>query len=532
MAQTVDTHDSRAVARDETRATAHPNRRWRLSWRWLHKWGGIVSALWLALLGVTGFFLDHRDWRLIWQTSVPESVFPGKFLEETRRAEFTIYQINPWDAKKRVAGGRRGLWTSSDGGGEWKPCRFEGMTGAPQALALIGDPLQGWNRLYAATDDGVWVSSDGGLSFQTFALQGKYINAISYGHGKSELLCVVDRSRIIEIDSGTGAAAAINLKPAGSAVAAGRIGFSRFVHDLHFGRGLVSGLGSILVNDLGGVMMLLLPLTGILFWLAPLRWKGREAQASHDQRMSHRLTMKVLHRSHGLYFGLISIIPIIYLSLTGIILDHRDALNDWMKKIQISKAYLTPVYEMSSWNGEIQAVMGYQGDPAKFSLGARSGLYTTTDGGKNWSREQLPGPPSCYVWSVNRLGDQLFVGGMGCPNSVMSGKGGWKPVQGAGHMPVSVAMQGNGTVSMLSHGALYTGDFDRGFSKTTINLPRPEGEPLFTLLDGLHSGLIFSKHWIWVNDAVSVLAISLCVSGLIRLWRSRRIIARDFQTAE
>ena len=33
----------------------------------IHKWAGLVGAAWLAVLGLTGFLLDHDSWRWIQQ---------------------------------------------------------------------------------------------------------------------------------------------------------------------------------------------------------------------------------------------------------------------------------------------------------------------------------------------------------------------------------------------------------------------------------------------------------------------------------
>ena len=39
----------------------------------IHRWIGLVAALWLFILGITGIFLDHDEWRWLRQTEVPES---------------------------------------------------------------------------------------------------------------------------------------------------------------------------------------------------------------------------------------------------------------------------------------------------------------------------------------------------------------------------------------------------------------------------------------------------------------------------
>ncbi|MBI4829067.1 MAG: PepSY domain-containing protein [Nitrospinae bacterium] len=306
------------------------------------------------------------------------------------------------------------------------------------------------------------------------------------------------------------------------------VNLSRFAHDLHFGRGLVAGIGSLLVNDAGGALCVALPLTGLLFWALPLAWKRRGATGKTGHA-AQRKTMRWLHLSHAVFMGILALIPVTYLSLTGILLDHREELNDWMRSIQVPRGLLPPVYGMGEWEGEIYSALGYPGEPDKFSLGTRSGLFTTDNGGANWRREPLPGPPACFVWSLRRLGGAALAGGMGCPNYALE-NGAWRPVKGVGHMPSDVAALPAGRV-WKSH-AGFTLETPGGMKKLDWPLPAAEGMPLFALVDGLHSGLIFHPQWKWVNDAVAALALVLTGTGLVRLWRKRWSVARGLAWRE
>ena len=516
----------RAVGYVEPPVPLEPPRRRRITMHSVHKWGGLISAAWLAVLGVTGFLLDHRDWRWIWQTPAPQILIPDRILEKERAAGFMVYRVNADDPRYRIAAGKRGLFT--DRGKGWEKASFEGLNGAPQVFDVMMDARLGWNRLYAATDDGIWISKNGGEWFTPYALAGDFINAIAPGSSDAEIVVAAGRSSLYILNTDTFAIWNMRLSPAGPSVAARKIGLSRFVRDLHYGRGIVSGFGSVLINDVGGVLVLALCVTGFAFWLAPRVWRGKEKSARHESRMVHRRTMKALHRSHGLYMGLIAIIPVVYLSLTGIVIDHSDSLMKMMKKIQVDKKYLPPVYDLNSWDGEIFSVMGYPGQPEKISIGARSGLYTSTDRGGSWALEKLPGVSSCFAWSLSRLENGVFLGGMGCPNYYRENNGEWAAVKGSGHMATSAGILADGKLGLLSHGALKSGDIGGVFTTSSIDFPEFDNPPLFTLIEGLHSGLLIHPQWIWVNDAVSVVAIILCFTGLVRIVRARRVIARDF----
>ncbi len=497
----------------------------RITLRRVHKWLGITAALWLTVLGVTGFFLDHRDWRFMWQVTVPDVLFPESILKNKVAKEIVVYRINPGNAKQRIAAGKRGAWWSEDAGATWNPSVFESPGHqTPQVLSVVEELSDTWWYLYAATDDGVWRSSNGGVSFYRFALRGEYVNALTYGSHSNEFLGVVSRSSLFRLNINTGKHNKIEITPVNENELPKEFGLSRFVHDLHFGRGVVNGITSLLINDAGSVAMVILPLTGILFWWLPLRWKKRRAN-SRPEHVSQRKAMRFLYGWHGVYIGIFSAIIIVYLAITGIILDHRADLGEWMKAISIDRKWLPPVYNLRSWNDEVYSVAGY---PEKLSVGTRGGLYTTEDNGQTWNREKLPGPSACFVWSLNRVGDFLFAGGMGCPNSFKKDGGLWNPVQNIGHMPTDASRLPGGGFAWKSPKGFMAVSLSGTATKLNIREPKVTGTPLFYLLDGLHSGLIFHPQWKWINDLVSVMAIVLCISGVYRLWRQRRIVVKCF----
>lgn len=505
----------------------------RLTLRRAHKWLGITAGLWLTVLGVTGFFLDHRDWRWIWQTTVSDFLFPESILKNKTERELLVYRINPVNVNQRIAGGKRGLWWSDTAGTTWSRSDFKSLDHkTPQVFSVVEMAQQkGFWKLYAATDDGVWFSFNGGKSFHRFALQGEYINALTQGAQPDKLLGVISRSSVFRLDITNGEYVLVELAPVDKKEIPAKIGLSRFVHDLHFGRGLVNGITSLLINDAGGIALLVLPVTGILFWLLPLRWKKRKANShmAHVVHVGRRRIMRFLYGWHGVYVGLLATVLIVYLAITGIILDHRVGLGDWMKKTKIDRSWLPPVYDLNSWESEIYSVASYPSRPEKFSIGVRSGLYTTMDNGQTWSREKLSGPSACFVWSINRVGDFLFLGGMGCPNSIKKDGESWQLVKGVGHMPTDAFGLAGGNVAWKSpKGLTAILLHDRSAGAIEIKKPKIEGTPLFYLLDGLHSGLIFHPQWKWINDLVSVMAILLCVSGVVRLWRQRRVVSKRF----
>jgi hypothetical protein len=502
----------------------------RITIRRVHKLAGILAALWLAVLGATGLLLDHRDWRGIWQTGVPAALLPKKVLDTAVEMEVALYRIDPGEPSRRIAGGRRGIWLSDDNGLNWRSSAFSGLPlgESPQVFSIVTSSGPAWDDLWIATDDGVWMSMNRGISFERFAMPGVFVNALAQGSTPEELIGVADRSRVFTLDKRSVILKWITLSPPSTSQLPDSVSVSRFVHDLHHGRGIVTGAVSTLMNDIAGIALILLPVTGVLFWLLSLRWGINNSGPVGDER--HSTAMRRFRMSHGALMGIIATIPIVYLAITGVMLGHREEILDWMTTNRIAYKWLTPAYGLPDWNMEIYSVAGYPGEPGKLSLGVRSGVYTTTDNGATWEREKIPGPSSFFVWTIRRMGGDLFIGAMGGPNLQKLNGGEWKIVKGAGHMPTDVFIGLNGERVWKSHrGFLAESGKKRGsYEKFPAGRPTPPGVSVYYLIDSLHSGMIFHHQWKWVNDIFSVLAVILCVTGLARIWRQRIVVSKDF----
>ena len=479
----------------------------------VHKWAGLLAALWLAVLGLTGFFLDHRDWRWMSQPVMPAAWLAAPVAEKSLSGAISLYQVNPQNALARLAGGLRGLWASADGGRKWAPVRFEGLGVQPQVLAIVPDPGLRWQRLWLATDDGVWLSADGGHRFARYALAGQRVTALTPS-GQAGMLGVTDRSRVFRLATeGSQPVAWLDLQPLAPHLLPANVDLSRFVHDLHFGRGVFSGAASLLLNDLAAIALVLLPLTGLLYWAMPKRWKRRRRSGRETPAHVRVRSIRWLYRLHGPLAGVAALVPIVYLALTGILIDHGKELGPWMRAVPLVRDWLPPVYSMSGWQGEIYAVAGYPGAADALSIGTRAGLFTSTDGGRTWSREA---GVNGFVWMMRRADDSLFIGGMGSPSYVKRDGGTWQRLQQAGHMPSDASvLPGGGWLVKTRHGARMTG----ASGKMPAPMPPSPDATWFDIIDGLHSGLLIHGQWKWMNDLFSVAAVLLVLTGIPRVWR-------------
>ncbi len=484
----------------------------------VHKWGGLFAALWLAVLGATGFVLDHRDWRWLWQEGLPVRWLPPAIARKDADHRARLYQVDPQQPAHRLAGGPRGLWLSRDGGRSWSRPRFAGYAGQFQVLAIEPDPRLGWQRPWLGTDDGVWVSADGGAHFDRYGLAGEPVNGLTRGGDPGELLGVAARSRVFRLDTEHPARLAwFDLARPDPGTLPQRIDLSRLVHDLHFGRGLFPGQASLLLNDAAALALVILPLTGLCYWWLPRRWKRLRRRGNPVDARSKGRAVRWLFRLHGPTVGLASLLPIVYLAVTGVLIDHDADLAPWMRSVPVARPWQPPVYGLGDWQGEVYAVAGYPGEPDKLSLGTRSGLFTSADRGRSWSREAAtPG----FVWMLRRVGNTLFIGGMGSPNLVSEDGGPWRPAGRVGGMPSDVtALPGGGWGWNGAKGVKVM-----PASLAGPALPRPpvpDRVAWFYVVDGLHGGLLIHPQWKWMNDLFAAAALVLAITGLLRWWRHK-----------
>lgn len=106
----------------------------------IHKWLGLFGTLWLAIPGLSGLILDHRDdWRWAWQFGVPNKVLSDETVESLATRHVTLLQANPDDPQQWVAGGSAGLWHSPDATHTWQRVSFEGESESPIIYAIVLD---------------------------------------------------------------------------------------------------------------------------------------------------------------------------------------------------------------------------------------------------------------------------------------------------------------------------------------------------------------------------------------------------------
>lgn len=454
-------------------------------WRWLHRWTGLAAGVWLAVVGGTGVLLDHKDWRWMRQSILPDSWASESLIQTARGLLIRQYQIDPADPGHRIASGWRGVWVTFDGGAHWTAARFGASGHDPVPLVFALETARDWRTVLLGTDDGVMRSDDGGVTYRLAGLAGHTVNGLARTSQTDHWLAVLDRSVLVDWQPAE-AGATVGLSPPPTNLLSATEGLGRFFSNLHLGSGLLPGTRSTLIwNDLAGIGMVVLPVTGLLYWLG--LWRGG------------------LGRAHGWWIGAPLVVPLVYLTVTGVYLGHRGSLAPILSGVQISRDLLPAAYRFGDgWDGEIAAAIPLPPDDARVAIATRHGLFLYDRSSSAWSLMSRGA-----FWGARRLNDELVAFGVRDMRCGIAPAVCVAATEPGPHMVSDAAVFPGGTLVWVGH--------DVGQGDATP-LPMLPGVPLQFVINQIHRATIpFAAASPLVTDAAAVALLVSVVSGIARL---------------
>lgn len=493
--------------------------------RVIHKWAGLIALAWLSVLGITGWMLDHHDWRWTHQWTVPSWVTSARIDRLVNGTIIRHIEVDQDDPSRWIGASERGLWRTDNAGETWTDIPFAGMSGHPQVFRFVPAEAHGLDTVYVATDDGIWTITDGEQAATRLTLDGELVTALGQGSTPTELVGSVHHGTLFRFDTRT--PEEVTWIDVNNVVVNGlpeTVSLYRFIFDLHVGEGTLPQPWSILINDYGGIAMGILGLTGFLFWWLPRKWRN---QSPKGQLKKRQKILRWLYRSHGPVIGILAIIPILYLSITGIAVDHIFWLGDVARDVPLERESLPPIYDYENLNGEITHVVAYPGDPNRWSVASRFGVLNSEDGGRTWAVDQsLPATLGTDAGNVNlfREGDHVFVGVGSKGNGYKSiDDDAWTFVEmPADFLAITDATRRGDTWYLKNSRGISAGTLESNtFEATGIPYPAITGTTVYLFLADIHTGNIVHAEFIWVNDLVAILAIILVISGPITWWKRK-----------
>ena len=292
--------------------------------------------------------------------------------------------------------------------------RWDGAEGLPQTYAVVDGPAENLNHVWIATDDGIWIVKDNGTRAVPFTLRGHDITSLTQGSKPGELVGVDHHSRIFRIDTtNPDNISWTDLSDVQVSGLPASLSLPAFTLDLHVGTGFLPQPWSLIVNDYSGIAIIVLSITGFVFWWLPQRWRHQPAKGQLKRRQR---VLRWLYRGHGPIIGLLAIVPILYVSITGAMVDHIEALIEHGKEVRLPRQALPPIYDYKNLTGEIGDVIAYPDQPQSLTIATRLGIFSSSDAGKTWAAEKIlpesDGTDASLVNLIRRDG-VTFVGAGG-----------------------------------------------------------------------------------------------------------------------
>ena len=217
--------------------------------------------------------------------------------------------------------------------------------------------------------------------------------------------------------------------------------------------------------------------------------------------------------------------------VSGIMLNHTDALAD----CEVSRALLPPFYRYKDWNGGLLRGTTAISD-GRIAIYGRNGIWLTDSAGRSFADYNAGIPDAAHHRNVRALvktGDgTLFAVATTRLYRRECGAVNWQPVESGldGGKVFSDATVRGDTLVVVGRSAVYVAVRPwREFEKITLAAPDGEerrGLSAFRAVWLFHSGQLFGLTGILIADAVAVILIFLCVTGLMITLLPRRIRRR------
>ncbi|WP_025069431.1 PepSY-associated TM helix domain-containing protein [Bacteroides propionicifaciens] len=333
----------------------------RLTWKKHHKWIGLLFCPFIILFCISGILLNHRT--AISSLEINRKYLPSSFRYEgwnNSLVKGTLSYKNGKDSAVLLYG-NAGVWEANSSATEFKSFN----TGFPKGvdnrnIQAVKQTLSG--RLFAASQFGLYHK---GLTEDWQILNYGSTERLTDLIIKGDSLIAVGRSKLyISTPPYT------NFKPMELKAPndyKGEVTMFRTVWLIHSGQ--LFGVAGKIIVDLLGVILIIISVTGVLFWLLPkqIKRQNRKAISTAKTKRWFRLSLN-WHDKLGRYtFG-----AMLFLAITGWAL--RPPLLIALAQTKIPAIPTTMLDSSNPWNDRIRALR-YDSANKDWLLSSSEGLY-------------------------------------------------------------------------------------------------------------------------------------------------------------
>lgn len=411
----------------------------------LHKWFGIILALFIIGFAVSGVILNHRE--VVSGIDVPREYLPKD------------YQYNNWNLAairgnvylgkdSMLVYGNIGTWITNDDFSTWRDFN----TGFPQGIdnRKISKVIRTEDgSLFAGTLFGLYQYQSGAWLKSTLPVDEARITDLFLA---ADTLYVLTRSHLLKGQFAHSLFFTTEIPLPEPSNYDNKVSLFRTLWVIHSGE--ILGMAGKLFSDLMALALIFLTVTGIMLWLFPgiIKTRKKKNKAAKGHIRSFKWSLKWHNK-----LGYILFIFLLISSVTGIFL--RPPLLIPIAGKRIAKIPHTMLADQNVWHDKLRAGI-YDAATDRIILSTADGFYYSDDNFQSKLKSFTAQPP------VSVMGINVFeyIDGGGFLIGSFSGLFTWFPEKGyianaiTGNKHISKSQSGNPIGEDVIAGLVWTSD--------------------------------------------------------------------------
>jgi hypothetical protein len=494
--------------------------------KFIHRWFGVVAALFVIMFALSGIVLNHRHF--FSPVSIGRSYLPADYRFHNWNLA-AVKGATETGADSLLIYGNIGVWLTDSLFSRFEPLNegFRRGMDNRKTFQVLRSPS---GNVYAGTLSGLYVLGDGAWRHLPLPVKELQVRGLTV---KGDSLYVLTRSHLItgKDDPGDpGFYSRVLPHPEGYQA---RTSLFKALWVIHSGE--ILGLPGKILVDIMGVILIMLSLTGIVWFVAPdlMRALKKKVQARKRVARVNRFSIR-WHNLLGIWAASILLI----VTLTGMFL--RPPLLIAIIRSDIGNIRGTVLDNPNPWHDKLRD-MQYDRLSGQFIFSTSEGFYAGHPGLTD-SLQRIPVQPPVSVMGINvfeQPADGVFIVGS------FSGLFRWIPSAGPGHAHDMITGQPVRAGRGMAHpfgslpvagfiqnpsGGPYIFDYNAGvvsmspgnnFPQMPEKIRNASPFPLWNVALEVHTGRFYSfmlgKYNILFIPVAGLVILSLVVSGVV-LW--------------
>lgn len=332
--------------------------------KWFHKYIGLLLLLFLVWMSFSGIILNHPE--LINRISISKDFVPGHYhLVNWSRSSLTTVKYSGENRNRLYAAGNQGVWKSTDGGLTFSNFRGNGFPMAEydfKTKDLYLDDTSGYFSLLAATSSGLY-RMDRNESWQKIKLGSHDEPVMRLLQRNGEIIAFTESGIYKSI-----AGERLSFKPVNArrSIAKGqeKITLVQYVFDLHGGRFL--GLPGKILFDIAGLVIIFLCVASFYTWYYPKMLKRK--RGAREGKKYFRFFWKYHYK-----LGIWSAAVLLIIAVTGFLM--RPPVLALITDGTMEKKYYPGFLPENPWDRKIRNAL-YDEKNDRFILDCTDGTWS------------------------------------------------------------------------------------------------------------------------------------------------------------